>query len=106
MAIDVTEEMRAAVYADDCGRLGHVPNFRNVFGQSWGSFMEIGGPDDATLPHVTCERCGQVWLLLPQPYSTYQAAVADVQGRVKDAELVKPRPRKPPRARSGAGGGQ
>lgn len=78
----VTPEMRRAVYAADCEQLGHQPDFQNALGGSWGHYMAIGGPDEQTMPHVKCARCGVVWLLWPTEFASYEEAVATVRSKL------------------------
>lgn len=91
MAIEVTEEMRRAVYAADCDRLGHQLNFRTLMTTgSRGALMQIGAFDPDASPYVKCERCGQVWILIEQPGETYEAAEEAVLGMLRPtADLAK-----------------
>lgn len=101
MAIEITEEMRRAVYAADCARLGHMFNLRNAVGvvadtADGTPAADVRGPDADTLAHLYCDRCPKVWLLVEEPGEDYADAVASMRGRLKDPEWLKPRPRKAP----------
>lgn len=102
MATEVTEEMRRAVYAADCEALGHIPDANTAIvaaGPARGGGGDVGGPDDETLPHMRCRRCGSVWLMWPERFDTYAAAVTAVRGLLKDPAGLQPKKR-PPRPTS------
>lgn len=88
MAIEVTDEMRRAVYADDCKRLGHEIDARNAlrFGTTSGYGPELAGPDTATLPHLVCARCGKTWLVAEEPGDDYADAEQKHRARLRDEE--------------------
>lgn len=90
--IQVTDEMRKAVYAADCEEKGHQPDFQNALGGSWGHYMTIGGPDEQTMPHVKCARCGVVWLIWPTEFNSYEEAVASVRAKLSAPDVLQPRP--------------
>lgn len=82
----VTEEMRRAVYLDDCKRLGHAWTTQamlrpeNVPG--WAR-TELRGPD-GQLPHVACSRCGVAALVVADDMgSNYDDALVKFRARVK-----------------------
>jgi hypothetical protein len=99
MAIEVTEEMRRAVYALDCDAKGHLVDFSNAVGltavpnANGGSYpaQDVLGPNDETLPHLTCRRCGRVWLIVEDAGDNYPDAVARLQGKVLNPDDFKPR---------------
>lgn len=94
--MDVTDEMRMAVYAADCEATGHdIDNVNTLLRMS-----DLAGPDDDTLPHLTCNRCRQVWVLAADPGADYPDAVAKEKARVKDPDRIKPR-RRPAKRRAG-----
>lgn len=88
MTIEVTDEMRQAVYEADCAAKGHMFVFDKVF-QTDGGVPVVSGPDESTLPYVRCQRCTKVWLLIDEPGNDYTDAVAKLRGR-KPAELGQP----------------
>lgn len=81
MAIQVTEEMRQAVYAADCARLGHQFDMSTAAGVAdYGPGetmppMDVRGPDGRH-PYLSCRRCTSVWLVVSDPGVTYDDAVA------------------------------
>lgn len=101
MAIEVTEEMRAAVYAADCERLGHMFNLNTALRPVEASNLlsttaEVGGPNEDTIAHLSCNRCPKIWLVIEDPGENYADSVAKLKGQYKNAADVKPRPRRRP----------
>jgi hypothetical protein len=97
MAIEITDEMRQAVREEECVRVGHSPDiskalvFANPHSASAAeAFVE--GPDDATFPHISCQRCGVVWLVIPESSKNYDEAVQDLNKKIADPsiESIKP----------------
>ncbi len=108
MAIEVTEEMRQAVYEADCDIKGHAFQIGDLFHslpipdeQRDGvgdPFKKIlGSRDDDKLPSISCSRCNKVWLVVDEPGASYDDAVTKLKNRVKDPDSVKPKPRKDPK---------
>lgn len=99
MAIEVTEEMRRAVYTADCEAQGHIMDISNAVGVTRahgvaGTYApDVLGPDDETLPHLSCRRCGRVWLVIDESGVDYPDAVSKLTAKVRDPEMVKPRKR-------------
>ena len=93
MAIEVTQETRQAVHEADCEELGHALDLSSVAeNQGQGSKgQEVIGPDNDTLPHISCHRCRWVWLIMPQPFKTYAEAEQSLKSNLKDPETIKPR---------------
>ncbi|AEA27933.1 hypothetical protein Psed_5808 [Pseudonocardia dioxanivorans CB1190] len=91
MAIEVTDEMRQAVYEADCEAKGHMFVFDRMFQSTDGHTSVVSGPDPDTLPHVRCQRCPKVWLLIDDPGNDYADAVAKLRGRGAPVGLVRPR---------------
>lgn len=93
MAIEVTQETRQAVHEADCAELGHALDLSSVAEtQSVDSRgQEVIGPDNDTLPHISCHRCRWVWLIMPHPYKTYAEAEQSLKDNLKDPEAIKPR---------------
>lgn len=99
MAIEVTDEMRRAVYEADCAAHGHILDTSSAVGNDGDVHPErytpsVIGPDADTLPHIRCQRCTKIWLVIEDPGDDYADAVAKLKARVRDPESVKPRPRK------------
>lgn len=104
MAIEVTDEMRAAVYAADCELKGHafqigelfhtvsVPaEQRDLVGDP---FKKVLGSRDADkLPSLSCSRCNKVWLVMEDPGTSYADAEAQLAAKLKDPANAKPKPR-------------
>jgi hypothetical protein len=88
--IEVTEEMRQAVYTADCLAKEHLFSFNvvSLVATSDGSRMDIGG--GGKIAHVSCARCGKVWLLIEEPGLSYDDAVAKLKGRMVDPSTVVP----------------
>lgn len=105
MAIEVTEEMRQAVYQADCDAHGHMFDLVDVLGQT-DRLSPAGLPlpalrarDATQLPHLSCRRCRKVWLVIDEPGGDYAAAVVKVAARFglpADDERLRPRPAAPP----------
>lgn len=91
MSIEVTPEMRLAVYEADCEQFGHIPVYDRMFQSSDGRTLVVSGPDAETLPHVRCQRCTKVWLVIDDPGNDYADAVAKLRARGAPAELARPR---------------
>lgn len=93
MAIEITQEMRQAIHEADCEELGHQLDLSSLAEtQSQHSTgQDVIGPDNATLPHIRCHRCDWVWLLMPEPFKSYEEAEQSLKGKLKDPEAIKPR---------------
>lgn len=102
MAIEVTEEMRAAVYAADCERLGHMINVQSAFsgvpvtGET-ASATDLLGPDADKLPYISCFRCGNVWVVIPESAGSYDATTAKIKADLKNPDSLKPKVRSAPK---------
>lgn len=98
MAIEVTDEMRAAVYAADCTEQGHQVSVQEAIRPDpdapVGSYrMDVRGPD-GEIAHLRCTRCGQVWLVIEEPAVDYAGAVSRLRARVKNPDEVVPKTRR------------
>lgn len=91
LTIEVTEEMRRAVYAQDCKGSGHLFDTASAVGvtdevlpenPSGAPTIVLRAPDPSQLPHLLCRRCGQVWLVLDEPGYGYDDAVTKALARV------------------------
>lgn len=80
--MELTDEMRRAVREEDCARLGHILSYDNTLVFDSGRGARVAGPGDMQ-PHIDCQRCAKVWLVMEQPGDDYQAAVAE-----RDAQLL------------------
>lgn len=95
--MDVTDDMRKAVYEADCAAYGHLLDIANCFGHQPGSnpgtyASTVCGPDSDTLPHLTCRRCHKVWLVIEEPGDCYADAVARLAASTP-ADLTRPAPK-------------
>lgn len=95
--MEVTEEMRRAVYAADCEAQGHMWDTSRLIGQTDDPLLGDGvpatvvrAPDPDQLPHLACRRCDLVWLLMDEPGHGYDAALAQAQARVGGAATTPP----------------
>lgn len=75
MAIDITPEVRQAVYEADCAETGHRVDPMGVFSYSKTvQYQQIGSEDELKLPHMKCLRCGRVWIVCPLDGADYEDA--------------------------------
>lgn len=86
--MEITEEMRRAVYAQDCAQYGHVPDYSNL-----AVGTEPRALNDQQLPHVVCRRCQLVWVMMPIEGSNYDDAATKLRGKLKNPDDARPRPR-------------
>lgn len=94
MAIEITDEMRKAVYAADCLAQGHVFNFGSVVSSganNGNTTIDVQAPDPDEMPHLTCYRCGKVWLVMEEPGDGYDDAISLLKSRAKDPTQFKTR---------------
>lgn len=79
--IEITPQMRQAVLDAECERLGHPLNSANAM--SWESNNgRIRGPA-GKMPHLTCDRCGHVWIVLPRDGRDYAQAEQRFRERLR-----------------------
>ncbi len=105
MALTVTDEMRAAVHAEDCAARGHDIDINNAFSSDGSAEGQLDVRGHAgQIAHLACRRCGQVWLITEDPGTSYDDAVAKEKARVKDPDSVKPKPRADPKPAKGPKG--
>lgn len=77
--MEITEEVRRAVYAQDCALFGHQIDQAHAVTSRNGP-ATVGSSDPTKLPHLTCRRCRRVWLVVPGEGWDYEAAEADLYG--------------------------
>jgi hypothetical protein len=87
--VEVTPEMRAAVYEQDCADQGHIPTFDNALRFDAARVGRIKGPDGKQ-PHIECLRCHKVWLVVEDPGDDYEAATIALDAKL----LPQHRPRR------------
>lgn len=104
MAIDVTDELRQAVYAADCEANGHLLSIRECISNDPDlpglNTPAVRSEDPEKVPHLSCQRCGKVWLVIEDAGDGYDDAVQKVTRRLKDPSTLRvgrqPRREKPP----------
>lgn len=81
--MEITEEMRRAVYVADCDRLGHQFELTamHIFQPESGGMRLAEG--DEQLPHITCRRCPKVWLVVPVEGWDYDDAERQLYGMLR-----------------------
>lgn len=93
--MDITDEMRRMVRRQDCELYGHKFDLINLIGGT-----DVPNPNDVRgfpmpmlrardvtkLPHITCETCGAVWLVIDDPGDDYDDAVEKLAQRVKNVK--------------------
>jgi hypothetical protein len=67
--IEITPEMRRAVYRDDCLRLGHWMNPGDLIRP--GMSDELAAQNPTQLPSAFCTRCGRTWVMVPTGGADY-----------------------------------
>jgi hypothetical protein len=96
--VEVTDEMRRAVYVADCGARGH--NFSQLstmfhMDEMTGNHTLKGPPGKR--PHIMCQRCGSVWILAQEEGeegASYDDAETKFANKLKNAADAKPKPPK------------
>lgn len=97
MTIEVTDEMRRAVFLEMCVNQGHSYSIQSMFrsqSSTDGNQTEIGSPDQDLLPHVYCTRCEKTWLVLDEPGDNYDDAETKARARMLDNDPWNKRPRR------------
>lgn len=81
--MEVTPEMRSAVYEEDCRRWGHILSFDNALRFEAGKDgAQVLGPEGQQ-PFITCRRCGKVWLVVEEPGENYAAATVALDAKLQ-----------------------
>jgi len=99
--IELTDEIRKAVLAEMCTNQGHQFALANaVVAASESNRVPNIQIKDWKLPHITCSRCGMVWVVVDVPAPTYEAAEEMIRAGAKSTtridELRKRRREQPP----------
>jgi hypothetical protein len=84
-AIEVTPEVRKAVYAQDCLDKGHVFDFGKAVA-SWDHKLDVASSDPDEMPHLTCLRCDKTWLIIEEPGDGYDDAIVKLKKKMKDSD--------------------
>jgi hypothetical protein len=91
MAIELTDEIRKAVWDEFCQENGHQLNFSYMVGRMNGQSVQIEQTDEGLLPHIFCERCGRVWIVIDESYPDYETAEDAMFTRMKVADAGRKR---------------
>lgn len=91
--IEVTPELRAAVYAADCQEQGHIFDVMVANGPSSDPDVLHGRPGSDgvpdTLPHLLCRRCRRTWLILADaPGAGYDDAEQRLMARLPPRDAL------------------
>jgi hypothetical protein len=89
--VELTDEIRAAVRAEQCAEEGHQLDFTTVLKRDKNNRYEVGSSDPNKLPHVTCRRCLQTWILVDESGATYDEADQKFRDRLRDEDPRKRR---------------
>lgn len=96
--MEVTEEMRAAVLAAECERYGHIIDINEAISDDPTVYPEehtvtIRAREDDTIPHLKCQRCPTVWLIIEGVHG-YDAAEEALNARFMPEKRRKTRKRR------------
>lgn len=89
--MEVTPEMRRAVYELDCTAKGHMLAMDAVLPLSDPTPGARTVNDES--PHVSCRRCGKVWVIFEEAGNDYDDAIERTRGQLKDPERLRRRSR-------------
>jgi hypothetical protein len=85
--MEITPEIRRAVYEADCEQLGHRLTFEDVSRSSetgdGGFVLRLAAQDHYRLPHIRCARCGSVWIVHPVRGVDYDDAERQIYGLLR-----------------------
>lgn len=101
--MELTDEIRRAVWAEECERLGgHDIDVGAAFvwsaayspeattSQATAQAVQSLADDEDKLPHLKCRRCGRAWLVMPIEAVDYDDAERAVYGLLQgDTELAR-----------------
>lgn len=90
--MEITDEIRRVVRAEECQRLGgHDIDAGPAF--TWTGIerpVQNLADDQETLPHLLCRRCGRTWLVVPLEGADYDDAERALYGLLQgDTELAR-----------------
>ncbi len=89
MPIEITDEMRQAVYAELCETDGHALSLRETFVFDDAHQKQlVGSPDETKMPNISCTRCERTWLVLSEAGIGYEDAEEKLRGRLKDTKDI------------------
>lgn len=79
--IVITPETRQAVLDAECVSVGHLLSFTNCLSREDRN-GRIRGPE-GQMPHVVCDRCGHVWIVLARDGRDYAQAERRFRERLR-----------------------
>lgn len=85
--MDVTPEMRKAVYEADCAEHGHILDTRQAISNSPLNNPDINAPvvrsdNPFKMPHILCQRCRMVWLVMEEGKESYESALENLNSQL------------------------
>lgn len=93
MAVELTDEIRQAAREEECERLGHdldvstaITGDGNTTGPPRMTVGSSRNPDHG--PHLSCRRCGRAWMVIEIGVVGYDAAEADLIGRLPAGDPI------------------
>ncbi len=87
--LEVTDEMRQAVYAELCETDGHALSLQQAFVFDVDHQNQtVGSPDETKMPNIYCTRCKRTWLVLIEPGTSYEDAEEKLRGKLKDTKDI------------------
>ncbi|MBP2370212.1 hypothetical protein [Pseudonocardia parietis] len=91
--ITVTPEMRRAVLAAECDRLGHEYSVATAvhFDETGGARLVLANADPDKAPHLSCTRCERVWLVAEEGAADYPTAEQAMIGRLPADDTLRQR---------------
>jgi hypothetical protein len=96
--LEVTDEMRKAVYTADCSARGHIfAEMSTLLTLDAGQRYWVSGPEGKRA-HLMCSRCGSVWMLAQEDGeegADYADAETKFAGKLRDPAHAKPPPKAP-----------
>lgn len=81
--MNITPEVRQLVLDQECERLGHQVNAHEAVVGNVDGMAVVGATDDLKLPHMTCGRCGQTWIVIPNSGKDYDDAERILYGALR-----------------------
>lgn len=87
----VTDEMRRAVFREQCSLEGHQLSLANVLSNTDPDGKQrtnIKGPAGQE-PHLFCSRCSLTWIVVDSPGYSYNAALRKFRDRLIDTDPMK-----------------
>ncbi len=86
--LEVTDEMRKAVFAELCETQGHALSMAEALRTGDDNRFTVTSSDPNKLPHITCTRCGIAWVVVNEAGTSYEDAEEKLRGRLKDTKDI------------------